>query len=69
MLPRKELGLLLLLVVISVVTGLLNPQFLSAVNLLDMANLTGIYQALSFIGLGIVLLGIGWFYQRLLFRR
>jgi uncharacterized membrane protein len=37
--------------------------------LLDMANLTGIYQALSFIGLGIVLLGIGWFYQRLLFRR
>jgi uncharacterized membrane protein len=37
--------------------------------LLDMSNLTGIYQALSFIGLGIVLLGIGWFYQRLLFRR
>jgi uncharacterized membrane protein len=33
-----------------------------------MSNLTGIYQALSFIGLGIVLLGIGWFYQRLLFR-
>jgi uncharacterized membrane protein len=37
--------------------------------LLDMSNLTGIYQALSFIGLGIVLLGIGWFYQRLPFRR
>jgi uncharacterized membrane protein len=37
--------------------------------LVDMSNLTGIYQALSFIGLGIVLLGIGWFYQRLLFRR
>jgi uncharacterized membrane protein len=36
--------------------------------LIDMSNLTGIYQALSFIGLGIVLLGIGWFYQRLLFR-
>jgi uncharacterized membrane protein len=35
--------------------------------LVDMSNLTGIYQALSFIGLGIVLLGIGWFYQRLLF--
>jgi uncharacterized membrane protein len=35
--------------------------------LVDMADLTGIYQALSFIGLGIVLLGIGWFYQRLLF--
>jgi len=36
--------------------------------LVDMSNLTGIYQALSFIGLGIVLLGIGRFYQRLLFR-
>jgi uncharacterized membrane protein len=35
--------------------------------LVDMSDLTGIYQALSFIGLGIVLLGIGWFYQRLLF--
>jgi uncharacterized membrane protein len=37
--------------------------------LVDMSNLTGIYQALSFIGLGLVLLGIGWFYQRLLFPR
>jgi uncharacterized membrane protein len=37
--------------------------------LLDMSYLTGIYQALSFIGLGAVLLGIGWFYQRLLFPR
>ena len=37
--------------------------------LVDMADLTGIFQALSFIGLGIVLLGIGWFYQRLLFPR
>jgi uncharacterized membrane protein len=36
--------------------------------MVDMSNLTGIYQALSFIGLGIVLLGIGRFYQRLLFR-
>lgn len=35
--------------------------------LIDMAGLEGIYQALSFIGLGVVLLGIGWFYQRLLF--
>ena len=37
--------------------------------LVDMRDLTGIYQALSFIGLGVVLLGIGWFYQRLLFPR
>jgi uncharacterized membrane protein len=35
----------------------------------DMAGLTGIYQGLSFIGLGVVLLGIGWLYQRLLFPR
>ena len=37
--------------------------------LLDMAGLTGIWQSLSFIGLGAVLLGIGWLYQRLLFPR
>jgi len=34
-----------------------------------MRDLTGLYQALSFIGLGAVLIGIGWFYQRLLFPR
>jgi uncharacterized membrane protein len=37
--------------------------------LIDMSDLTGIYRALSFIGLGLVLMGIGWFYQRLLFPR
>jgi uncharacterized membrane protein len=37
--------------------------------LIDMRGLAGIYQALSFIGLGAVLLGIGWLYQRLLFPR
>jgi uncharacterized membrane protein len=37
--------------------------------LVDMRDLTGIFQALSFIGLGAVLLGIGWLYQRLLFPR
>jgi uncharacterized membrane protein len=35
----------------------------------DMSDLTGLWQALSVLGLGIVLLGIGWFYQRLLFPR
>lgn len=35
--------------------------------LVDMADLTGIFRALSFIGLGVVLVGIGWLYQRLLF--
>ena len=35
--------------------------------LLDMAGLTGVWRALSFIGLGLVLVGIGYLYQRLLF--
>jgi uncharacterized membrane protein len=35
--------------------------------LIDMAGLTGALRALSFIGLGAVLIGIGWLYQRLLF--
>ena len=34
---------------------------------IDMADLTGIFRALSFIGLGAVLVGIGFLYQRLLF--
>lgn len=34
--------------------------------LVDMSNLTGIWRALSFIGLGLVLIGIGALYQRLL---
>ena len=37
--------------------------------LIDMSDLTGIYRAFSFLGLGVVLIGIGWFYQRLLFPR
>jgi uncharacterized membrane protein len=35
--------------------------------LVDMAGLTGVFRALSFIGLGAVLVGIGLLYQRLLF--
>lgn len=37
--------------------------------LIDMSALTGVYRALSFMGLGMVLVAIGWFYQRILFRR
>lgn len=37
--------------------------------LIDMSNLEGILRALSFIGLGAVLIGIGLFYQRILVRR
>jgi uncharacterized membrane protein len=35
--------------------------------LIDLSGLTGGFRALSFIGLGLVLVGIGWLYQRLLF--
>jgi len=42
---------------------------IAKVFLIDMAGLTGIYRAFSFIGLGLVLVGIGWLYQRLLFPR
>ena len=37
--------------------------------LIDMSTLTGIYRALSFMCLGLVLVAIGWLYQRVLFRR
>ena len=37
--------------------------------IIDLAGLTGGLRALSFIGLGLVLVGIGWLYQRLLFPR
>jgi uncharacterized membrane protein len=36
---------------------------------IDMSTLTGIYRSLSFICLGLVLVAIGWLYQRILFRR
>ena len=36
--------------------------------LFDMAGLTGVFRALSFICLGLVLVGIGFLYQRLLYR-
>ena len=37
--------------------------------LIDMSKLTGVYRALSFMCLGLVLVAIGWLYQRILFRR
>jgi uncharacterized membrane protein len=37
--------------------------------IVDTASISGIYRALSVIGLGVVLLGIGWVYQRLLYPR
>jgi len=37
--------------------------------LIDMSTLEGIYRALSFMCLGLVLVAIGWLYQRILFRK
>ena len=37
--------------------------------IIDTANISGIYRALSVIGLGVVLLGIGWVYQHVLYPR
>lgn len=33
--------------------------------LIDMANLEGLYRAISFIGLGLSLVAIGWLFQKL----
>ncbi len=40
---------------------------ITKVFLSDLSHLSGILRALSFIGLGLVLVGIGYFYQRLIF--
>jgi ribose transport system permease protein len=52
---KKELGLLVLLLVVGAATAALNPRFLSAVNLLDMANLIGLFGIFS-IGEGLVII-------------
>lgn len=52
---KKELGLGLLLVVISVITGMINPAFLSVVNLLNMANLIGLFGVFA-LGEGLVII-------------
>ena len=52
---KKEFGLLLLLGAISAVTAAINPLFLSGVNLLDMANLIGLFGVFS-IGEGLVII-------------
>jgi uncharacterized membrane protein len=48
-------------------SALITLLTIGKVFLLDMAGLTGLYRALSFIGLGLVLVSTGWLYQRLLF--
>ena len=50
-------------------SALLTALTIGKVFLIDMADLQGAWRALSFIGLGLVLVGIGLVYQRLLFPR
>ena len=38
------------------------------VGLVDASDLTGLYRVASFLGLGIALIGIGYLYQRILFK-
>ncbi len=52
---RKELGTFILLVVLCVVLAILNPVFLDAGNLQNLARLIGIYGIFS-IGLGLVII-------------
>ncbi|MEM8814146.1 MAG: DUF2339 domain-containing protein, partial [Pseudomonadota bacterium] len=52
--------------ILRLASGVILVVVVAKVFLVDMANLTGVLRALSFIGLGIVLIGIGLVYQRLL---
>ena len=52
---RKELGTFVLLVVLCIVLAILNPSFISGVNLQNLARLIGIYGIFS-IGLGLVVI-------------
>jgi ribose transport system permease protein len=52
---KKDLGLFLLIVVVGVVVAILNPRFLSPINLGNTANLVGLFGLFS-IGEGIVII-------------
>src|SRR5687768_15944541 len=52
---KKDLGLFLLIVVVSVVVAYLNPRFISGVNLSNTANLIGLF-GLFAIGQGFVII-------------
>ena len=52
---KKEVGISVLLLVLCVVTSILNPRFLSAVNLTNMANVIGLFGIFS-IGLGLIII-------------
>jgi len=52
---KKEAGISALLIVLCVVTSVLNPKFISPVNLFNTANLIGLYGVFS-LGLGLVII-------------
>ena len=55
---KKEIGIFVLLVILCAVTGFKNPLFFSPVNLLNTANLIGLFGIFS-IGAGIVIITSG----------
>ncbi|MCL4788786.1 MAG: ABC transporter permease [Verrucomicrobia bacterium] len=52
---KKELGILTLLILLCTVTAVLNPRFISAPNLLNLANSIGLFGIFS-LGLGLVII-------------
>ena len=52
---RKETGLFLLILVTGAVTAAINPQFLSQVNMVNLANQVGLFGLLA-IGVGVVII-------------
>ncbi len=55
---KKELGIFILLVVLCVITAIINPRFLTPVNLQNTARLIGAFGILS-LGLGVVIITSG----------
>jgi ribose transport system permease protein len=55
---KKELGIFILLVLLCAVTGIKNPRFFSEFNLLDMANVIGMFGIFS-LGAGLVIITSG----------
>src|SRR2546423_6703407 len=55
---KKELGIFILLVVLCLTVSILNPRFLGAANLTNMARLIGMFGIFS-IGLGLVIITSG----------
>ena len=52
---KKEIGISILLLLLCVVTAVLNPKFISPVNLTNMANIIGLFGIFS-IGLGLIII-------------